>query len=59
MSTVKVQNFINGKFLDCETYLDSFDPSTGGVWAKIPDSSANDVENAVQAAKNAFNWYYF
>ncbi|KAL4225871.1 Aldehyde dehydrogenase 8 member A1 [Mactra antiquata] len=54
MSTIQVQNFINGEFCDSERHLDSFDPSTGEVWAKIPDSSANDVEQAVKAAKDAF-----
>lgn len=54
MSVVKLQNFINGEFLDCEKYLDSFDPSTGEVWAKVPDSSAADVDLAVKAAKDAF-----
>ncbi|XP_045165226.2 2-aminomuconic semialdehyde dehydrogenase-like [Mercenaria mercenaria] len=54
MSTIKVQNFINGKFCDSEKYLDSFDPSTGEVWAKIPDSTVVNVEAAVSAAKNAF-----
>ena len=54
MSLTKVQNFINGKFCESEKYLDSFDPSTGEVWAKIPDSNADDVEAAVSAAKDAF-----
>lgn len=54
MSTIKVQNFIDGKFLDCDKYLDSYDPSTGSVWAEIPDSTSLDVENAVNAAKKAF-----
>lgn len=54
MSEIKVQNFIGGKFFESKKYLDSFDPSTGEVWAKIPDSNPEDVENAVQAAKNGF-----
>ena len=51
---VKVQNFINGEFVDCDRYIDSFDPSTGKVWARIPDSDANDVNRAVEAGKAAF-----
>ncbi|KAH3881785.1 2-aminomuconic semialdehyde dehydrogenase-like [Dreissena polymorpha] len=54
MSLVKVQNFINGEFVESAKYLDSFDPSTGEVWAKIPDSDQMDVDNAVMAARNAF-----
>ena len=54
MSSVKVQNFINGKFCDSEKYLDSFDPATGEVWAKIPDSTEATVEDAVKSAKDAF-----
>lgn len=54
MSLIEVQNFIGGQFLKCERYLDSFDPSTGQVWAKVPDSGSGEVETAVQAAKKAF-----
>ena len=50
----KVKNYIDGEFEDCDRYLDSFDPSTGDVWAKIPDSGADEVETAVKAAKRAF-----
>lgn len=58
MSLIEVQNFIGGQFLKCERYLDSFDPSTGQVWAKIPDSGSGEVETAVQAAKEAFKRSY-
>jgi aldehyde dehydrogenase (NAD+) len=34
--------------------LDSINPATGQVWAKIPASDKNDVEDAVAAAKRAF-----
>ncbi|XP_052780177.1 2-aminomuconic semialdehyde dehydrogenase-like [Mya arenaria] len=54
MSEIKVQNFIDGKFVGTEKYLDSFDPSTGEVWAKIPDSGQTDVDTAVKVAKSAF-----
>ena len=49
-----VENFINGQFLATENYLDSFEPATGKVWAKIPDSGFEEVEEAVKAAKKAF-----
>lgn len=54
MSAIKVHNFIGGKFCESKKYLDSFDPSTGEVWAKVPDSSEDDVESAVKAAQDAF-----
>ncbi len=34
--------------------LDSYDPATGEVWAKIPRSSAQDAADAVAAARAAF-----
>ena len=49
-----VENFIDGQFLTTENYLDSFEPATGKVWAKIPDSGLEEVEQAVKAAKKAF-----
>ena len=54
MSMLTVHNFINGHFVAPEQYLDSFDPSTGEVWARIPDSDEWDVEAAVEAAEKAF-----
>ncbi|KAK7091190.1 2-aminomuconic semialdehyde dehydrogenase-like [Littorina saxatilis] len=49
-----VKNFIGGEFVDCDSQLDSFDPSTGQAWAKIPNSGHREVENAVTAATQAF-----
>ncbi|XP_061181461.1 2-aminomuconic semialdehyde dehydrogenase-like [Saccostrea echinata] len=54
MEKVIVQNFVNGKFVPTEKYIDSFDPSTGEVWAKIPDSGEKEINDAVTAAKAAF-----
>ncbi|KAL7752554.1 hypothetical protein RI367_002088 [Sorochytrium milnesiophthora] len=51
-----LQNFIDGKF--CEPhhgrYMDTFCPATGEVYAHLADSTAEDVEAAVAAAKRAF-----
>ena len=49
-----MQNFINGKYVPAQNYLDSYDPSTGDVWAKIPDSDESEVETAVESASKAF-----
>jgi acyl-CoA reductase-like NAD-dependent aldehyde dehydrogenase len=49
-----LQNFINGEFVDCGDFLDSENPATGRVNAKVPIASAEDVDRAVKAAKEAF-----
>lgn len=49
-----LQNFIGGKFLPSASYIDSYDPSTGEVYCKVPDSGKVEVEAAVKAAKEAF-----
>ena len=51
---LEIENFIGGVFYPTKCHLDSFDPSTGKVWAKVPDSGADEVDQAVQAAKAAF-----
>ena len=48
------ENFINGQFQASKAYLDSYEPGNGKVWAQIPDSDPEDVNQAVQAAKTAF-----
>ena len=35
-------------------YLDNYNPATGQVFSRLPDSGPEDVETAVQAAKAAF-----
>lgn len=49
-----IENFINGEFVPTNSHIDSIDPSTGSVWAKIPDSDETDINKAVDAAKKAF-----
>ncbi|XP_051908956.1 2-aminomuconic semialdehyde dehydrogenase [Hippocampus zosterae] len=49
-----LENFIGGKFVTCQSYIDSYDPSTGQVYCKVPDSGEREVEAAVAAAKEAF-----
>jgi len=53
---IHVENFIDGEFHRAadDRRLDSFDPSTGRVWATVPDSDVSDVERAVGAAQKAF-----
>lgn len=51
---MELHNFINGRFVAPARFLDSFDPSTGKVHLKVPDSTAEDVHTAVEAAAAAF-----
>jgi betaine-aldehyde dehydrogenase len=48
--------FINGQWSDSSTgrTFSVYDPSTESVIAAVPDCNAQDVDRAVQAAKNAF-----
>lgn len=51
------QLFINNRFVDSvsgETF-DTFDPSTGKKIASVAEANADDVELAVEAARNAFD----
>jgi betaine-aldehyde dehydrogenase len=52
----KLQNFINGEFADAADGAteDVINPSTGDVIAQAPLSSAEDVDRAVAAARQAF-----
>ena len=49
-----VQNFIAGNFVPIRRAMESFNPATGEVWARIPDSSKLEVDAAVSAAVRAF-----
>ncbi|XP_029452471.1 2-aminomuconic semialdehyde dehydrogenase [Rhinatrema bivittatum] len=49
-----LENFIAGKFVPCTNYIDSYDPSTGKVYCRVPDSGREEIEAAVAAAKDAF-----
>ena len=58
MASVKVlENFIGGKLVPCERHIDSYNPSSGEVHLKVPDSGENEVKLAVEAAKTAFERY--
>ena len=52
----KILNYIDGKW--CEPsegkWIDNYQPATGKVYSQIPDSGAEDVEMACQAAQGAF-----
>lgn len=52
----KLANFIDGTY--CPpingNYIDNYEPATGHVYSLIPNSDAEDVEMAVNAAERAF-----
>ena len=52
----KINNFINGELVSPNSgnYLDNVSPVNGKVYSYVPDSDAQDVEAAIQAAKDAF-----
>ena len=52
----KIHNFINGKYTESisKKWIDNYNPSNGEVYSHIADSNQKDVENAYQAAKEAF-----
>jgi aminomuconate-semialdehyde/2-hydroxymuconate-6-semialdehyde dehydrogenase len=49
-------NYINGAFVPPQAgrYLDNYNPATGQVYSRLPDSDADDVEAAIAAAASAF-----
>lgn len=49
-------NFINGKFIKPINgkYIETYNPATGRVWGRVPDSNKDDVDHAVESAQLAF-----
>lgn len=59
--TLVLKNYINGEWVDPSgaNSIDVPNPATGEVLAKVPISTAEDVDKAVAAAKEAFKeWRY-
>ncbi|MFC4409067.1 CoA-acylating methylmalonate-semialdehyde dehydrogenase [Chungangia koreensis] len=53
----KLSNFIGGQWIESSTdqYLDVPNPATGELLAEVPISTSEDLEKAVEAAKQAFS----
>lgn len=51
----QIQNYIGGKLVEPSNgnYLDNIEPATGKVYSQLPDSNADDLEAAVNAAQSA------
>lgn len=55
-SPITLSNFVSNSFVapTSNQWIDSFEPKTGKLYAKIPSSGASDVEAAISVAKVAF-----
>ena len=53
---LKIENYIGGELIQplSGLYLDNYEPATGRIYSRIPDSDEADVQRAVEAAKAAF-----
>lgn len=53
---IRLKPFINGQFMDSKStkYMDIFNPSTGEKIAETPCCTAEEVEAAIKAAKDAY-----
>ena len=51
-----IKNYIDGTLVPAGSgkYLDNYNPSTGKIYSYIPDSDADDVQRAFEAAERAF-----
>jgi len=51
-----VKNFIDGKFVEPINgkYMDNYNPASGKVYGKVPDSDKEDIDRAVKSSQRAF-----
>jgi acyl-CoA reductase-like NAD-dependent aldehyde dehydrogenase len=49
-----MENFVGNTFKPASQHIDAVDPKTGKAFAKIPITSASDVEEALKMATAAF-----
>lgn len=53
-SLTELENFIDGQFVLCSHHIDSYNPATGEIHLKVPDSGEEEIQLAVEAAQRAF-----
>lgn len=54
-NTLVLRNYIDGVYRSTAAeYIDSINPKTGKVFARVPNSSKEEVDDAVSAAAKAF-----
>lgn len=53
---LKLKNYIDGELMEpaSKKYIDNYQPATGAVFSKIPNSDEKDIQQAVAAAEEAF-----
>jgi aminomuconate-semialdehyde/2-hydroxymuconate-6-semialdehyde dehydrogenase len=56
MSLIRIKNYIGGELVEPvnHKWLENFEPATGHGYSLVPDSGAEDVDAAVQAARKAW-----
>lgn len=52
-----LENYISGQFIPCASYLDSYDPSIGEVYCKVPDSGKEEVSCCIDYILLPVTWY--
>jgi acyl-CoA reductase-like NAD-dependent aldehyde dehydrogenase len=54
---VRLENFIGNAFVPhtSQDWIESYEPKTGKLLSRVPVSSSEDVQKAVNAAKSAFS----
>ncbi len=52
-----IRNYVDGELVEPigGAYLDNVDPATGRVYSRVPDSGADDIDRAVDAARRRFD----
>ena len=55
MPVKQIQNYIGGQLVDPQSgnWLPNFEPATGEIYSEVPDSNAQDIAHAVDAAQSA------
>ncbi len=53
-SPLILQNYISDTYISSSQYIDCFIPQSGALYAKVPLSTAQDVDQAVLTAEKAF-----
>ena len=56
MNNMNIKNYINGQFVNPieNNWIENYNPATGEVYGKIPNSTKEDVEKAYESAAQAF-----
>ena len=53
---IEILNYINGNLCHSQNdlYLENYNPATGKIYSRCPDSTVYDIKFAVESAKKAF-----